>query len=80
MAYKNLTAEEASKLAQTLGPEFTAAAKNDLINFADAILEAFGLYAAAAVKVPEVNTFAAKQNELKVEEPKAKTPAKGKGV
>lgn len=38
MAYKNLYNEQASKLAQTLGPEFTAAAKNDLINFADAIL------------------------------------------
>lgn len=36
--YKSLTTEQAAKLAQALGPEFTAAAKNDLLNFADAIV------------------------------------------
>ena len=36
--YKSLTTEQAAKLAQALGPEFTAAAKNDLLNFADAII------------------------------------------
>ena len=57
MAYKNLSVTQAAVLAQTLGPEFTAAAKNDLINFADA-----------------------EQSELKVEEPKVKTPAKGRSI
>ena len=36
--YKSLTTEQAAKLAQALGPEFTAAAKNDLLNFADAVV------------------------------------------
>ena len=36
--YKSLTTEQAAKLAQALGPEFTAAAKNDLLNFADAVI------------------------------------------
>ena len=36
--YKSLSAEQAAKLAQALGPEFTAAAKNDLLNFADAVV------------------------------------------
>ena len=72
MAYKKLSNEQASKLAQTLGPEFTAAAKNDLINFADAVL---GL--AERADAP----FVAKQPELKIDEPKAaKTPAKGRSV
>ena len=72
MAYKNLSNEQASKLAQTLGPEFTAAAKNDLINFADAVL---GL--AERADAP----FVAKQPELKIDEPKvAKTPAKSRSV
>ena len=38
MSYSNLTNEQAAKLATNLGPEFTAAAKNDLLNFADAII------------------------------------------
>ena len=38
MAYVNLSNEQAAKLASTLGPEFTAVAKNELLNFADAIL------------------------------------------
>ena len=38
MSYTNLTTEQAAKLAQALGPEFTASAKNDLLNFADAII------------------------------------------
>ena len=72
MAYKNLSNEQASKLAQTLGPEFTAAAKNDLINFADAVL---GLVKRADAP------FVAKQPELKIDEPKAaKAPAKGRSV
>ena len=79
MAYKNLTNEQASKLAQTLGPEFTAAAKNDLINFADAVL---GLgYERSFVAPVEVKTFVAEQSELKIDEPKAaKAPAKGRSV
>lgn len=36
--YTKLTNEQAAKLATHLGPEFTAAAKNDLLNFADAII------------------------------------------
>ena len=77
MAYKNLSVTQAAVLAQTLGPEFTAAAKNDLINFADAVL---GLgYERSFVAPVEVKTFVAEQ-ELKVEEPKAKTPAKGRSV
>lgn len=77
MAYKNLSVNQAAVLAQTLGPEFTAAAKNDLINFADAVL---GLgYERSFVAPVEVKTFVPKQ-ELKVEEPKAKTPAKGRSV
>ena len=75
MAYKNLSVNQAAVLAQTLGPEFTAAAKNDLINFADAV---FG-YERGFVAPAEVKTFVPKQ-ELKVEEPKAKTPAKGRSV
>ena len=39
MAYVNLSNEQAAKLASMLGPEFTAVAKNELLNFADAILE-----------------------------------------
>ena len=77
MAYKNLSVNQAAVLAQTLGPEFTAAAKNDLINFADAVL---GLgYERSFVAPVEVKTFVAKP-ELKVEEPKAKTPAKGRSI
>ena len=38
MAYVNLSNEQAAKLASMLGPEFTAVAKNELLNFADAIL------------------------------------------
>lgn len=38
MSYTNLTNEQAAKLATNLGPEFTAAAKNDLLNFADAVI------------------------------------------
>ena len=80
MAYKNLTNEQASKLAQTLGPEFTAAAKNDLINFADAVL-GLAERADAPFEVPEVKTFVAKQPELKIDEPKAaKAPAKGRSI
>ena len=75
MAYKTLNNEQASKLAQTLGPEFTAAAKNDLINFADAVLG----YERGFVAPAEVKTFVPKQ-ELKVEEPKVKTPAKGRSI
>ena len=40
MAYVNLSNEQAAKLASMLGPEFTAVAKNELLNFADAILAA----------------------------------------
>lgn len=40
MAYVNLSNEQAAKLASTLGPEFTAVAKNELLSFADAILGA----------------------------------------
>ena len=79
MAYVNLSNEQAAKLASTLGPEFTAVAKNELLNFADAILETIDPRA-AAVKVPEVKTFVAKQNDQKVDEPKAKTPAKGRSI
>lgn len=39
MAYVNLSNEQAAKLASMLGPEFTAVAKNELLNFADALLE-----------------------------------------
>ena len=39
MAYVNLSNEQAAKLASMLGPEFTAVAKNELLNFADAILD-----------------------------------------
>jgi len=78
MAYKTLNNEQASKLAQTLGPEFTAAAKNDLINFADAVL---GLGHERSFVAPvAVKTFVAEQSELKVEEPKVKTPAKGRSI
>jgi len=68
MAYVNLSNEQAAKLASTLGPEFTAVAKNELLSFADAIL---GL-AETPIEVPEVKTF--------VTESKAKTPAKGRSV
>lgn len=78
MAYKKLSVNQAAVLAQTLGPEFTAAAKNDLINFADAVL---GLgYERSFVAPVEVKTFVAKQPELKIDEPKAKTPSKGRSV
>ena len=75
MAYKNLSVTQAAVLAQTLGPEFTAAAKNDLINFADAVL-GYERGFVAPFEVPLV----AKQSELKVEEPKVKTPAKGRSI
>ena len=68
MAYVNLSNEQAAKLASTLGPEFTAVAKNELLSFADAIL---GL-AETPIEVQEVKTFVA--------ESKAKTPAKGRSV
>ena len=68
MAYVNLSNEQAAKLANTLGPEFTAVAKNELLNFADAILG----FAETPIEVPEVKTFVA--------EPKAKTPAKDRSV
>lgn len=42
MAYVNLSNEQAAKLASMLGPEFTAVAKNELLNFADAILAVCG--------------------------------------
>ena len=78
MAYKKLSVNQAAVLAQTLGPEFTAAAKNDLINFADAVL---GLgYERSFVAPVAVKTFVAEQSELKVEEPKVKTPAKGRSI
>ena len=68
MAYVNLSNEQAAKLASTLGPEFTAVAKNELLSFADAIL---GL-AETPIEVPEVKTFVA--------ESKAKTPTKGRSI
>lgn len=68
MAYVNLSNEQAAKLASTLGPEFTAVAKNELLSFADAILG----FAEIPIEVSEVKTFVA--------EPKAKTPAKGRSV
>ena len=55
MAYVNLSNEQAAKLASMLGPEFTAVAKNELLNFADAIL---GLRNAPSPKV-EVKAEAA---------------------
>ena len=77
MAYVNLSNEQAAKLASTLGPEFTAVAKNELLNFADAVL---GLgYERTFVAPVEVKTLVAKP-ELKIEEPKAKTPAKGRSI
>lgn len=68
MAYVNLSNEQAAKLANTLGPEFTAVAKNELLNFADAILG----FAEIPIEVSEVKTLVA--------ESKAKTPAKGRSV
>lgn len=65
MAYTNLTNEQAAKLATNLGPEFTASAKNDLLNFADAIV---GL-----VKPAKVEAKAQAVPEAQAEKPKAVT-------
>lgn len=61
--YKSLTTEQAAKLAQALGPEFTAAAKNDLLNFADAII---------GLKI-QTNDKAYKAEKAEVEAEKPKT-------
>ena len=68
--YKSLTAEQAAKLAQALGPEFTAAAKNDLLNFADAVvgLSRFDYSAkAASVELKQAKL----EVEAKADKPKA---------
>lgn len=62
MAYTNLTTEQAAKLATFLGPEFTASAKNDLLNFADAII---------GLKI-QTNDKAYKAEKAKVEAEKPK--------
>ena len=70
MAYVNLSNEQAAKLASMLGPEFTAVAKNELLNFADAILAACGTLspkvevkseAAPAAEVKPATKFAPKK-------------------
>ena len=68
--YKLLTAEQAAKLAQALGPEFTAAAKNDLLNFADAII---GLKIQTNDKA-----YKAEKAEVETEKPKAVEAVKPK--
>ena len=74
--YTNLTNEQAAKLATHLGPEFTAAAKNDLLNFADAVV---GLsrydYSAKAAKVEALKLDNVRGEEKEVDKaakPKAK--------
>lgn len=70
--YKSLTTEQAAKLAQALGPEFTAAAKNDLLNFADAVI---GLsrfdYSAKAAKAEVAKADSEAKVEAKADKPKA---------
>ena len=68
--YKSLTTEQAAKLAQALGPEFTAAAKNDLLNFADAII---GLKIQTNDKA-----YKAEKAEVEAEKPKAVEAVKPK--
>ena len=66
--YKSLTAEQAAKLAQALGPEFTAAAKNDLLNFADAVI---------GLKI-QTNDKAYKAEKVEVKAVEAVKPKAGK--
>ena len=68
--YKSLTTGQAAKLAQALGPEFTAAAKNDLLNFADAII---GLKIQTNDKA-----YKAEKAEVEAEKPKAVEAVKPK--
>ena len=70
MSYSNLTNEQAAKLATNLGPEFTAAAKNDLLNFADAII---GLKIQTNDKA-----YKAEKAEVEAEKPKAVEAVKPK--
>jgi len=66
--YKSLTTEQAAKLAQALGPEFTATAKNDLLNFADTIM---------GLKTP-TNDKAYKAEKAEVKAVEAVKPKAGK--
>lgn len=66
--YKSLTTEQAAKLAQALGPEFTAAAKNDLLNFADAVI---------GLKI-QTNDKAYKAEKVEVKAVEAVKPKAGK--
>ena len=69
--YKSLTAEQAAKLAQALGPEFTAAAKNDLLNFADAIIGLKIQTNDKAYKAEKVEVEAEKPKAVEAVKPKA---------
>ena len=72
MAYVNLSNEQAAKLASMLGPEFTAVAKNELLNFADAIL------AACKAPSPKVEVKAAAKEAPAVVEAKPAAKATSK--
>lgn len=71
MAYTNLTTEQAAKLAQALGPEFTASAKNDLLNFADAIIGLKIQTNDKAYKVEKAEVEAEKLKVVEAVKPKA---------
>ena len=70
--YTNLTNEQAAKLATFLGPEFTAAAKNDLLNFADAVVGLKLHLNDKAYQVAKADVTKAEKEVDKAAKPKAK--------